>query len=210
MPKSSTASAQPASAARAAATPRPSPTSPSVDSLNSRPERARRQLVAVEELAYRIDETGGSELDRRHVGPQLAQPDRRMRRQQLPAGPLGGALLEHPGRERKQQAGLVRDLEERVGRQQPAARVRPAHERFHADDATRSEVDLGLKVQDDLAALVRAAQVIGQIQIQHHAHGSPSIPRAPAAEPAATDQRQRAPSRHLSVLASGDEPFGRS
>ncbi len=56
----------------------------------------------------------------------------------------------------------------------------PAHERFHADDTARRQIDLGLKMQDDLAALVRAAQLVGQIQIQHRAHESPSIPRSPA------------------------------
>jgi hypothetical protein len=82
--------------------------------------------------------------------------------------------------------------------------MRPAHEGFHPDDPARGEIDLGLEVQDHLAALMRTAQFFGQIQIQHCAHDSAFD--APVPQPAKASDLW-ASFRHLSVRGSRDELF---
>jgi hypothetical protein len=56
---------------------------------------------------------------------------------------------------------LLGQLEEAVGREQPVARVLPAHERLDAHDAARVEVDLGLEVQDELLGVGQGAAQLG-------------------------------------------------
>jgi hypothetical protein len=57
------------------------------------------------------------------------------------------------------EAGLLGDVEEGARRQQPAARVLPAHQRLDARDPPGAELDLRLVVHDELAPLEGEPQV---------------------------------------------------
>ena len=91
--------------------------------------------------------------------------------------------------------------------------MRPAHQGFHADDAARSQVDLRLVMQNDLAAVLCPAQVIRQIQIQHYAHLCRlQCPGAHGGRSWTACRHQHSRLRtlcgYLSVRSSSDERFG--
>ena len=67
--------------------------------------------------------------------------------------------LQYPAADRDDQAGLLGDRDELVGRDHPALGVAPAQQRFQPDDTLVGEVDQWLVVQLELPTLDRVAQV---------------------------------------------------
>ena len=65
--------------------------------------------------------------------------------------------------------------DERVGREQPAGRVLPAHQRLEREDLAGAHVDFGQVVQDQGAVLDRALQmqldVVAELALQRHVVG---------------------------------------
>jgi len=96
-----------------------------------------------------VDEVRAAQVDR-HGQLEARGP---------PGGALGEREVEHGERERADEARLLGQGEEAGGREQPAGRVLPAHERLDADDAARAQLDLRLVVQDELLAVERAREV---------------------------------------------------
>ena len=97
----------------------------------------------------------GRSKSSRSAGPRLtATPS---------PGPMPADLLqravEHVGGERARQPALLRERQEVCGREQPAPRVLPAHERLDAGDGPARQVGLRLVVQDELAVVDRVAQL---------------------------------------------------
>ena len=67
------------------------------------------------------------------------------------------------------------DADERVGGEQPARRVLPAHQRLEREDLAGAHVDLGQIVQDQGAVLDRALQmqldVVAELALERHVVG---------------------------------------
>ena len=77
----------------------------------------------------------------------------------LPRADLPAGLGEHPAADRPDQAGLLRNGDEEIGREQPAARMLPARERLEPDHGAGLQIDDRLVVRDDLVAFQRVAQL---------------------------------------------------
>ena len=100
----------------------------------------------------RVRLTRGDVHRHRQVDPALA-----------PRALLAQRLVEHPFRQRFDQRAAVGLGHERVGHQQSARGVLPAHQRLDADDPHRpAQLDLGLEVQHELAARDAVAQLAQQ------------------------------------------------
>ena len=89
---------------------------------------------------------------------------------QRPAGIGPGARLREGGvqdvaGERADQPGVLGERDELVGKDQAALGVLPAHQGLGADDLAGADADLGLVVQDELAAVQRPAQVPEQREL---------------------------------------------
>ena len=67
--------------------------------------------------------------------------------------------VEHERGQRAREAALLRQRQEVPGREQPAPRVLPAHERLDAAHGAARQVGLGLVVQDELPGVDRVAQL---------------------------------------------------
>ena len=119
-----------------------------------------------------------------------------------PAGELAAGLLQHPTPERDDEAGLLRQSDERTGRHQPALRVRPADERLEADDALLLERDDRLVVQLELVPVEGAAEVALQIKaladpsahrlVEHLVAAAALLLRATQSDLSVREQRGRA------------------
>ena len=70
---------------------------------------------------------------------------------------LRARLAQDPLAHRHDQARVLGERDEGVGREEAALRVLPAHERLRADDRARREHDLGLEVEDELPVVRRRA-----------------------------------------------------
>ena len=113
-----------------------------------------------------------------------------------------GARRRAPTRQRLDQLAALRLGHELRRHQQPLGRVLPAHERLDADGLPRREIDLGLVVQDQLAARDAVAQLAQERQPAHglilglggedgEAARRSAWPRASPDPPGATGRRCR-------------------
>ena len=82
-----------------------------------------------------------------------------------PGAGLRQRAVEHVQRERADQAGVLGQRDERVGVEEAALRVLPAHERLDAGTRPGRQVGLGLEVQDELVLVDRAPQVGDQLEV---------------------------------------------
>ena len=76
------------------------------------------------------------------------------------AGRLAAGLLEHPGADGDDQAGLLEDRDELGGRHGAAVGGDPAQEGLGADDPARRQVDDRLVVEVELAGLEGVADLL--------------------------------------------------
>ena len=81
-----------------------------------------------------------------------------------PRAHLAQRVVEDVVGQRDDQARVLGQRDELVGRQPAVHGVRPAQQHLGAGDHVGAQVDLGLVVQDELLALERRAQVAGQRQ----------------------------------------------
>jgi hypothetical protein len=114
-------------------------------------ERVGRQAVGVEQRADAgrqgvVEEVARGEVD----------GDRQVEAGGTPGLRLGHGEPQHGVGELARAAALLDERQERVGEQQAAVGVLPAHERLDADDAARAHVALGLVVEHELVARERA------------------------------------------------------
>ena len=72
---------------------------------------------------------------------------------------------EHPLRQFLHQAGVLGERQELHWGHQAEGGVGPANERLHGEDLTRSEVQLGLIVKDEISIVNRDAQLFDQIEL---------------------------------------------
>jgi len=77
----------------------------------------------------------------------------------VPGAALAQRLVQHPGRQRHDQAGLLGQGDEAGGRDRAGVRVRPARQRLHPVASLRAGRDPGLVVQRERPPLDGAAQV---------------------------------------------------
>jgi hypothetical protein len=98
-----------------------------------------------------VDELAAVELQRRQVD---RQPDVRR-----PSGGLRAGLVQHPASEHVDQADLLGQRDEVVGRDHATARMAPAQQRFERHDALIGQHDQGLVVQLECTGLDRLPQV---------------------------------------------------
>ena len=98
-----------------------------------------------------VEQLGLLELDRRQVHRDLdvVGPPHRV---------VAGAT-DHPLAERHDQPGLLGERNELVGRDQPAGRMPPAHQRFHAAPLPGLDVEERLVVHLELASCDGVAQI---------------------------------------------------
>ena len=82
----------------------------------------------------------------------------------VPLGRLVEGLLEHRGRQVLHEPGVLDQGQERVGEEQPAGRVLPAHQRLDARRPAGVPVDLGLVMEDQLAAADGRAQQLDGLE----------------------------------------------
>ena len=82
----------------------------------------------------------------------------------LPRTVLPARRLEHPFADGDDQAGLFRERNEAIGRDQPQFVALPADQGFGADDPASSDIHLGLISQNKLPAFERAPQLGLQTQ----------------------------------------------
>ena len=88
----------------------------------------------------------------------------------VPGRELGARGLEHERAERRVEPGDGGGAEELVGEEQPARRMLPADERFHARDAVGGEIERRLPVHDQLAAGRGLAEAgLGVEMVEHPA-----------------------------------------
>jgi hypothetical protein len=85
-----------------------------------------------------------------------------MSRPRAPERAFADRRRDHLQGDRNDQAGLLGERDEDVGRDVLLGRVAPTQERLGADDDAGAQVDLRLEVGDELAVLERAAQVGGE------------------------------------------------
>ena len=134
---------------------RPSPRPRRPPAAGRRPgSRAARARRATSRRQPEVEQVGGAEVDRDReveaVAPALAD--------------LLQRAVEHERRQRAAEPAVVGERQE-VGRhQQPAARVRPAHERLDAAHRARRDLRLRLVVQDELAVREPVAQLAEQLE----------------------------------------------
>jgi hypothetical protein len=117
---------------------------------------------------------------------QLArrQVDRHRRHRQagrFPGAQLAADLADHPFADRQDQAGIFEDGDEFQRRHQAALRMLPAQQGFEAADAAARQVQLGLVVQQEFAALQRLAQLrleldaLGRVLVQRRGIELPGV-----------------------------------
>ena len=88
-------------------------------------------------------------------------------RRQVQRGPLRrltARLLDHPGADARDQAGLLGVRDELVGRHEPLLGIVPAHQRLDPEQRARAEVVDGLVVEPELVLGQRAPQPRGERQ----------------------------------------------
>ena len=98
-----------------------------------------------------------AELD----GGEIDRDDGRGDPQILPGAELLASGIERPPPQRGDTPSGLRDADECIGEQQAAGRVIPARQCFQGDNAAGGEIDHGLEVQLQVAALEGHAQLIG-------------------------------------------------
>src|SRR4051795_6430608 len=77
----------------------------------------------------------------------------------MPRCHLAARLTEDPGAKRLDEARLLREGDERPGREQSALGMLPPHECLDRDDLAAPELDDRLVVDDELRALDRSLEV---------------------------------------------------
>jgi len=125
-------------------------------------EAARWQSALVERVRHPLDQIGMGELARREINA-----DRDVARAgmlTLPFGEPAAGLPQHPVPHRDDQAGLLRDREEVVRRDEAALGMLPPHEGLHTGDATCAQRDDRLVEDAELVALERHAKVGLELQ----------------------------------------------
>ena len=101
-----------------------------------------------------LDQVGLGELAGREVdGEPEPAPARHPQ-----AAHLAARLGEHPLAQRDHEAGLLGDADELAGRDEPPARVLPAHERLDAHDVSPAQPDLRVVQDAELAPPERGAE----------------------------------------------------
>ena len=106
----------------------------------------QRRCDRVDDAGF--DEVVGRQVERHPKIPTLVAPT---------LG-LGDGEVQHEPGQRADESGVLRDVDELVGRNGRAARLRPPDERFDADDGARGEIDLGLVVEDEFSAVDGGSQ----------------------------------------------------
>ena len=122
-------------------------------SVISRPSRRGSTPVAVERLLDDAGQVGAADLARGDVDEHLPGEVR------VP-GEEVARLPQDPGAERRHELGLLADVDELLGQQQPALGVTPADERLEGDRRPGAQVDDRLVVQLEVAAAERGAQLL--------------------------------------------------
>ena len=88
---------------------------------------------------------------------------------------LGAGRAHHPAAQLACEVDRFGHADERVGREQAARRVLPAHQRLGGQDLAGAHVDLGQVVQDQGAVLDHALQmqldVVAELALQRHVVG---------------------------------------
>ena len=120
----------------------------------------------------RFDKAGGYQLNRRHV-------DAQHRVVSHAAGPplreLRACRSHHPAAQFPCEIYRFGHADERVGREQSAGGMLPAHQRLGGQDLTGAHVDLGLVVQQQCATFDHALQmkldVVAELTFQRHVVG---------------------------------------
>ena len=118
-------------------------------------ERLGRQPRPAQHLGHVAREVGFLELPDRDVDGEVERCMTRSR--ELPLAHAGARGLEYPQAQRHDDPGLLRELDELVGREQPPLRVLPAHERLDTDHAPVVELDDRLVVEAEVLFLERPA-----------------------------------------------------
>src|SRR5581483_1296263 len=111
------------------------------------------------------DQIGLDELFARQVDADVRAQVGRV--QLLPFAHLAAGFAHHPVADRHDQAGLLDHRNKLARRDQPLVRVLPPDERLKALQPAAVERDNRLVMEDEFAALDRAAQVIFQMQAAH-------------------------------------------
>ena len=104
----------------------------------------------------RLLELAGREVD---ADPELRQPEA-----ELPLAGLAARLAQDPAAHRDDVAGLLGDVDELARHQQRPVRRLPADERLEPDDRAAAELDDRLVVEAELAAVLDAAQLAGEVE----------------------------------------------
>ena len=103
----------------------------------------------------------------------------------IPAGRLGQRLADHMLGKSADQADLLRDRDEDIGSDHSRKRVDPARQNLEAHNLSGGEVNLGLKIGDELAMLETHADALLDLAVGDeralHARVEPHRPRDPAA-----------------------------
>ena len=116
-------------------------------------------------MAHRLDAVGQVALDQR--ARRQVDRDADVETLRAPGAHLAQRVVEHVVGQRDDEAGVLGQRDELVGRQPAVHGVRPAQQHLGARHRIGAQVDLGLVVQDELLALERRAQVAGQGQALH-------------------------------------------
>ena len=127
-------------------------------SVTSRIRHAGVELMRREAVAHVLDDVAVVEITARHVdryAQAVAVRDLALQARQVRAG-----ALQHPLRHRHDLPGLFGERNE-IGRHHEAARrVAPAHQRLDADEVPRTQIDDGLVVRLELAAIDGGGQFV--------------------------------------------------
>ena len=116
------------------------------------------------------EQVGLAELAGRQVHPARSSGSIRECRR-CHADLLAARLAQHPQADVEDEPGLLGQVDELGGRQQPSVGVLPPHQRLGADDPARRHLDLGLVVDRELAVLDGLAQL--DLVLQPAAHLGP-------------------------------------
>ena len=154
MPKSSSDRRTPASRRRPRMRSARSGSAMTLPSVTSSVSRRGGSPCSVEQAEHLVDDGLVGQAARRQVdrdAQRVARP--------VPAGRGLDARVEHEAGERHDEAGLLGERDEAVGREGPEPRVVPAHEGLDADDLAVGQPRLGLDVHGERALLQRRPQV---------------------------------------------------
>src|SRR5688500_8764579 len=123
-------------------------------------QRFRRQAAFLERRAHLGGERAAAQLARARVDDDGKRPDAGVE----PAPALATGLAQRPGADRPEQADVVGEGQEGLGREHAMARVAPAQQRLGADHLARADVEARLVDEVELAALEAGAQLVGELR----------------------------------------------